>query len=67
MVGRICPPGWDRVKVSENLGATSVAPVAPADTSLYTFFLQNSNTVYSWYNYFLGKKELPLLQFEFKH
>ena len=28
------PPSWDRVKVSENLGATSVAPVAPADTSL---------------------------------
>ena len=24
----------DRVKVSENLGATSVAPVAPVDTSL---------------------------------
>ena len=22
MVGRICPPGGDRVKVSENLGAT---------------------------------------------
>ena len=36
MVGRICPPGpgGDRVKVSENLGATSVAPVAPVDTSL---------------------------------
>ena len=37
MVGRICPPpppGWDRVKVSENLGATAVAPEAPADTSL---------------------------------
>ena len=35
MVGRICPPpGWNRVKVSENLGATSVAPVAPVDTSL---------------------------------
>ena len=34
MVGRICPPGWDRVKVSENLGATAVAPVAHADTSL---------------------------------
>ena len=37
MVGRICPPpppGWDRVKESENLGATAVAPVAPADTSL---------------------------------
>ena len=28
------PPGWDRAKVSENLGATLVAPVAPADTSL---------------------------------
>ena len=27
------PPGW-KVKVSENLGATTVAPVAPADTSL---------------------------------
>ena len=27
-------PGGDRVKVSENLGATSVAPVAPLDTSL---------------------------------
>ena len=26
--------GWDRVKVSENLGATSVAPVAPVVTSL---------------------------------
>ena len=35
MVGRICPPpGGDRVNVSENLGATSVAPVAPVDTSL---------------------------------
>ena len=28
------PPGWDRVKVSQNLGAIWVAPVAPADTSL---------------------------------
>ena len=28
------PPGGDRVKVYENLGATSVAPVAPVDTSL---------------------------------
>ena len=27
-------PGGDRVKVSENLGATEVAPVAPVDTSL---------------------------------
>ena len=29
------PPVGDRVKVSENLGATSVAPVTPVDTSLY--------------------------------
>ena len=28
------PPGGDRVKVSENLGATEVAPVAPVVTSL---------------------------------
>ena len=35
MVGRICPPGGDRVKVSENLGATAFAPVAPVDTSLH--------------------------------
>ena len=36
MVGRICPHSLcgDRVKVSENLGATEVAPVAPVDTSL---------------------------------
>ena len=27
-------PGWNRVKVSENLGATAVTPVAPVDTSL---------------------------------
>ena len=37
MVGRICPPpgpGRDRVNVTENVGATEVAPVAPVDTSL---------------------------------
>ena len=34
MVGTICSPGWDRVKISENLGATVVTPVAPVDTSL---------------------------------
>ena len=28
------PLGWDRVKVSENLGATSVPPVVPVVTSL---------------------------------
>ena len=27
-------PGWNKVKVSENLGVTAVASVAPADTSL---------------------------------
>ena len=32
--GQICPPGWNRVKVSRNLGATAVVPVAPVDTSL---------------------------------
>ena len=29
------PPGWNGVKVSENLGATMVAPVAPVVTSLH--------------------------------
>ena len=33
------PPGGDRVKVSENLGATSVATVAPVDTSLGTIVI----------------------------
>jgi hypothetical protein len=28
------PPGWNKVKVSENVGATPVALVAPVDTSL---------------------------------
>jgi hypothetical protein len=41
MLGRICPPGWNRVKVSENLGATAVAPVAPAVTSLILSSLFN--------------------------
>ena len=34
MVGRICPPGEDRVKVSENLVGTAVVPVAHVGTSL---------------------------------
>ena len=34
MLGRICPPGQNRVKVSEKLGANAVAPVAPVLTSL---------------------------------
>ena len=37
MVGRICPPGWNRVKVSENLGSTAVAPVAPVDIPQWYF------------------------------
>ena len=28
------PPGWNRIKVSENLGATAVVLVAPLVTSL---------------------------------
>ena len=40
MVGRICPPpGGDRVKIFENLGATTVVPVAPVgDTSRQNFY-----------------------------
>ena len=34
MVGQNLPPGWNRVNISENLGVTVVAPVAPMDTSL---------------------------------
>jgi hypothetical protein len=34
MVGRICPHGGDRVKVSENLGLTMVVPLTPVETSL---------------------------------
>ena len=34
MVDRSCPLGGDRVKESENLAATAVAPGAPVDTSL---------------------------------
>ena len=34
MVGRICPPGWNRVKVPENLVGTAVVLVAPVDTSV---------------------------------
>ena len=36
MVGRICPPGWNMVKVSETLGATTVVPVALVNTSLHS-------------------------------
>ena len=41
------PPGADRVKLSENLGATSVAPVAPVDTSLYYIFVHPDNSILS--------------------
>ena len=36
MVGSICPPWLNRVKVSENLDATAVVPVASVDTYLST-------------------------------
>ena len=44
MVGKICP----RVKISENLGATLVAPVAPVDTSLRWSYL-NQGVVWADY------------------
>lgn len=34
IVGRSVPLGWNKVKVSKNLGATAVVPVSPVDTSL---------------------------------
>ena len=35
-------PGWNRVKVSENLGATAVVPVVPEDkTLMYCFAHKN--------------------------
>ena len=40
------PLGWNRVKVSEKLGATSVAPVAPADTSLQSVLIRNAAKSY---------------------
>ena len=42
MAGRIAPSGWNRVKISENLGVTAVAPVAPVVTSLilYTVIIE---------------------------
>ena len=40
MVGKICCcPGWDRAKVSENIGVTGVVPVTPVVTSLVTVLL----------------------------
>ena len=37
-------PGWNRVKVSENLGATTVALVAPVDTSLVLYCVASVDT-----------------------
>ena len=39
------PPGGDRVKVSENSVATSVAPVAPVDISLSTKWINESTKI----------------------
>ena len=43
------PLGLDRVRVSENLGATAVAPIAPVVTSLEkkTIHFKNSYTLFS--------------------
>jgi hypothetical protein len=54
MVGRICPHGWKRVKISENLGMTADAPVAPVDTLLFgqnkTMYQKNSKGHFnSWF------------------
>ena len=38
--GQNLPPGGDRVKVSENLGATAVVPVAPVDTYLSRYLIK---------------------------
>ena len=51
------PPGWNRVKVSENLGATPVAPVAHVDTSLLYKFRKTGNLIISDKNkLFLGTR-----------
>ena len=49
MVGRIGshPPGWNRVKVSEILGATVVVTVAPVDTSLTLYAILLPYTINS--------------------
>ena len=45
-------PGGDRVKVSENLGATLVALVAPGDTFLHKYIIFKTH--------FIEKKEMDL-------
>ena len=56
------PPGGDRVKVSENLGATSVAPVAPVDTSLCIVAIildsSESNQSQTWPNLLLSSQKM---------
>ena len=44
IVGRICPPGWNRVKVPENIVGTAVVLVAPVDTSLSLIDMAHSRT-----------------------
>ena len=41
MLDRICPPSWNRAKVSESLGVTTVLPVAPVVTSLIRAWVRN--------------------------
>ena len=54
MVGRISPPCCNRVKVSQNLGATVVALVAPAVTSLPLEFCQTAIRLISNFIQILG-------------
>ena len=43
------PHGWNRVRVFENLGATAVAPVAPADTSLKHTQITSNDSILNFY------------------
>ena len=46
------PPGWNRVKVSENLGTTAVIPVATVDAFLnYTMYFTFNNLQRSILNF----------------
>ena len=50
MVGQnLTPPGWNRVKESENLGATTVASVAPAVKSLLSDSQEVAQALFSFW------------------
>ena len=50
MVGRICPPGWNRIKVSENVGRT----VRPCRYTSLLYLWLNTSSIYFLLN--LGSK-----------